>query len=72
MLCPASSAPCQLLQLYNFFLEQGVLVEGAAGAKGLASLLPAMAFYLGASQMSQYASQPRARSLSNSILIACV
>jgi hypothetical protein len=32
-----------------------VLVEGEAGPKTLASLLPAMAFYLGASQVEGHA-----------------
>eukprot|EP00965_Chrysotila_dentata_P211129 6186300-Pleurochrysis_carterae.AAC.2 len=48
--------PCRVrvCQFYNLYLDSGVLVEGAAGSKALASLLPAMAFYLGASQMSKY------------------
>lgn len=41
-------------QLYNLFLEGGVLADGRSGAKSLVSLFPAMAFYLGASLMSQY------------------
>ena len=41
-------------QLYNLFLDQGRLVQGMAAGKMLASFLPAMAFYLGASEMSMY------------------
>ena len=40
-------------QFYNLYLEQGQLTDGQAGSKALVSLLPAMAFYLGASLMSQ-------------------
>ena len=41
-------------QFYNAFLDRGVLVEDREGGKWAASLLPAMAFYLGASLMAQY------------------
>ena len=41
-------------QLYNLFLEKGVLIEGLPRMKAAASLLPAMGFYLGASAMSKY------------------
>ncbi|KAL1503435.1 hypothetical protein AB1Y20_011923 [Prymnesium parvum] len=41
-------------QLYNLFLDQGELADGRVGAKSAVSLLPAMAFYLGASLMTQY------------------
>jgi len=41
-------------QLYATFLEGGELSDGMPAAKTAASLLPAMAFYLGASVMAQY------------------
>ena len=41
-------------QLYNLFLERGELVEGRGGQKTIVSIFPTMAFYLGASLMSQY------------------
>ena len=41
-------------QLYNLFLDKGRLQQGNAPGKLAASLLPAMAFYIGASELSMY------------------
>jgi len=41
-------------QLYNLFLDKGRLQQGNAPGKLAASFLPAMAFYIGASELSMY------------------
>jgi len=41
-------------QLYNLFLDRGVLAEDMIGEKWAVSILPAMAFYLGASLTVQH------------------
>lgn len=54
-------------QLIFFFLQQGtgVLAEGMAGGKTLASLLPACAFYLGANRLALYEGSGQAITFAN-------
>ena len=54
-------------QFINFFLDHstGVLAEGMAGGKRLASMLPATAFYLGTNRLCLYEGSGQAVTLAN-------